>query len=111
MAETIPALFIRQAASFGRKPLFLAKRGGAYQASSWQQAAEDVAALSAFFLSQQLNPGDRVVILSENRPEWGIADLAIQSVGAWTVPIYPTLPAQEIETRNGTPAACSSASV
>lgn len=67
------------------------KRDGHYQAISWTQAAADVKALSAFLLSIRVNPGDRILLLSENRPEWGIADIAIQAVGAWTVPIYATL--------------------
>ncbi len=92
-AETIPALFVRQAKTFGRKPLFWVKRGGSYQPVTWEQALEEVEAFSAFLLDRQTDPGDRVLILSENRPEWGMADLAIQSVGAWTVPIYPTLTA------------------
>jgi len=96
MSETIPTLFNRQAAVLRQKPLFFAKRRGAYQPITWEQAQQEVVALSAFLLECQVNPGDRVLILSENRPEWGIADLAIQSVGAWTVPIYPTLTSQDI---------------
>ena len=95
-AETIPALFARQARSLGQRPLFLVKRGGLYRPITWQEAAQEVAALSAFLLRQDVHPGDRVLILSENRPEWGIADLAIQSVGAWSVPIYPSLTAEDI---------------
>ena len=88
---TIPALFARQAAFLAGQTLFLVKREGAYRPITWQQAAADVTALRTFLLAEQVNAGDRVVLFSENRPEWGIADLAIQSVGAWTVPIYPTL--------------------
>ena len=96
MADTIPALFRRQAAAFGPRTLFLAKRQGAYREISWQQAQEGVDALTTYLLSQQVNQGDRVLLLSENRPEWGIADLAVQSAGAWTVPLYPTLTEPEI---------------
>src|SRR3989338_6559755 len=91
MDETIPELFARQAAAFKQRPLFLVKRHGTYQPVTWEQAADDVLALSLFLLSQQVNPGDRVLLLCENRPEWGLADLAIQSIGAWTVPLYPNL--------------------
>ena len=42
-------------------------------------------------------PEDRVVILSENRPEWTIADFAILAASAITVPIYPTLMPRQIE--------------
>ena len=41
-------------------------------------------------------PGDRVAILSENRPEWAIADYACLMCGIADVPIYPTLPAEQI---------------
>jgi long-chain acyl-CoA synthetase len=96
-AETIPALFARQAAALGQRPLFFVKRGGAYQSVTWAQAYDDALSLSAFLLHTHIERGDRVLILSENRPEWGIADLAIQSVGAWSVPIYPSLTEPDIQ--------------
>lgn len=42
-----------------------------------------------------VKPGDRVALMSDSRPEWVIADLAILTAGAVTVPIYPTLPAPQ----------------
>src|SRR5262249_53727492 len=44
-----------------------------------------------------IRPGDRVAILSETRLEWAVADFAVLTAGAVTVPIYPTLPAVQIE--------------
>ena len=52
-----------------------------------------------------VKPGDRVAIHAENRPEWLVADLAIQGIGAISVGIYPTSPAAEVEyllTHSGT---------
>ena len=95
-AGTIPALFARQAEALKTAPLFLVRRGGAYHPITWAQAAEDVRAFSLHLLQQGIEPGDRVLLLSENRPEWGLADLAIQSVGAWAVPIYPSLTAEGV---------------
>ena len=95
-APTIPAMFFSQAERLARTPLFFAKREGRYQPITWQQARQTVEALSAYLLQVPVNPGDRIVLLSENRPEWGIADLAIQSVRACTVPIYPSLPDTDI---------------
>jgi long-chain acyl-CoA synthetase len=96
MAETIPALFFRQAAAHRDETLFLVKRHGAYQPITWSGAADHVVALAAFLLDHQVNPDDRILLLSENRPEWGVADIAIQSVGAWSVPVYPSLTAQDV---------------
>lgn len=96
MPETIPALFARQAATYGARALFLVKRQGRYQPISWQQADADVHALAVWLLSQQVNAGDRVLVLSENRPEWGMTDLATQSVGGWVVPAYPSLTSHDV---------------
>jgi len=95
-AQTIPDLFYHQAHRFHRNPLFWTKRAGHYVPISWIQALELVQALSAYLLELPVNQEDRVIILSENRPEWGVADLAIQTIGAWTVPLYPNLTERDI---------------
>ena len=95
---SLPALFFRQADHFLKKPLFIVREPslGNWISISWSQAAETVRDLAAYLLSNGLNPGDRVLILSENRPEWAMADLAVQMLGAWTVPLYPTLKTEDI---------------
>jgi len=95
---TIPSLFFARAQRFADKPFFWAKRGGRYEPASWRSIADSVAQLASYWLRRGVKPGDRVAILSENRPAWGIADLSIQSIGAWTVPIYPSLTSPEIQT-------------
>jgi long-chain acyl-CoA synthetase len=90
-AATIPALFFSQAERLAKAPLFYFRQDGWYQPITWAQARDTVESLSAYLLNLPLNPGDRVLLLSENRPEWGMADLAIQAVRASTVPIYPSL--------------------
>ena len=101
-------MFVEQAARYGAKPLFWFKRDGRYQPISWRDAAELVERLAAWLLAQGVQAGDRVVILSENRPEWGITDLAAQSIGAWTVPIYPSLPQPDVLVilKDAEPVAC-----
>src|SRR4029453_4746706 len=44
-----------------------------------------------------IRPGDRIALLSENRPEWSIADMAILRLGAINVPIYTTQAVDQIE--------------
>ena len=57
---------------------------------SWNEAADQVAALAESLRALGLRPGDRVMLVSENRPEWCIADLAIMAAGCVTVPTYTT---------------------
>lgn len=97
MPGTIAALFFHQARQYGQRPLCWVKRHGAYQPLSWAAVAADVQAFGMSLMELGIEQGDRVALLSENRPEWMIADLSILSLGAVTVPIYTTLSTREIE--------------
>jgi long-chain acyl-CoA synthetase len=80
-ARTIPSLFQSQAETLGDSTLYLVKREGAYQPISWQTVRRDVETLAAALIARGIQPGDRVAILSENRYEWVVADLAISARG------------------------------
>src|SRR5687767_294180 len=84
------SMFLARAAEKGDKPFLSAKRDGAWRATSWAEAARQVAALAESLTRIGLEPGDRVMLVSENRPEWLIADLAIMAAGCVTVPTYTT---------------------
>jgi len=84
------AMFLKRAEERSDKPFLWAKRDGAWQSTSWKQAADQVASLAAALKALGLKPGDRVMIVSENRPEWCIADLAIMAAGCVSVPTYIT---------------------
>ena len=86
----LPTLFFEQAARLGDAPFLWRKQEGAYRPCSWREVAEKVKAAAQGFIDLGLKAGDRVVLVAENRPEWLIADLAIMSVGAITVPAYTT---------------------
>jgi long-chain acyl-CoA synthetase len=88
--RSLPAMFFEQAARLGDKPFLWSKRAGAYQAISWAAVARDVRRLALGLRSLGIARGERVGLVSENRPEWVIADLAIMSAGAVTVPAYVT---------------------
>jgi long-chain acyl-CoA synthetase len=84
------AMFLDRVERRGDAPFLWAKRSGAWQSISYNEAARQVAALSESLLRIGCKPGDRVMLVSENRPEWLIADLAIMAAGCVTVPTYTT---------------------
>ena len=88
--QNLPQVFFEKAAERGDDPLFWAKRYESWQSTSWAQAREEVTALARGLRATGVARGDRVLLVSENRPEWGIADLAIMAAGAITVPAYTT---------------------
>jgi long-chain acyl-CoA synthetase len=88
--RSLPAMFFEQAGRRGEKPFLWAKRDGRYQPVSWAEAARNVRTLALGLRSLGIGRGERVALVSENRPEWIIADLAIMSAGAITVPAYVT---------------------
>lgn len=74
-----------------------AKRDGTWQPVSHDTLRTRVHAVYAALLETGLRPGDRVAILSENRPEWAITDYACLAARGTDVPVYPTLPANHVE--------------
>ncbi len=84
------AMFLARVAERGDNPFLWAKRDGQWSAISWNVAAQQVAMLAKGLKEMGLNPGDRVMLVSENRPEWCMADLAIMAAGCVTVPTYTT---------------------
>lgn len=88
--ENLVSLFFDRADRCGRRPLLWAKREGSYKSMSWREVAEQVARLTRALKALGLRSGDRVVLVSENRPEWLISDLAIMAAGGITVPAYTT---------------------
>ncbi len=72
------------------EPFLWSKQEGTWTPLSWAEVAKRVASLAAALKAQGLKPGDRVALVSENRPEFCIADLAIMTAGCVTVPTYTT---------------------
>lgn len=90
LGANLVAMFQRSAARGGEGPFLWAKRGGVYTPWSWRRVAGEVTALARCLAAMGVEPGDRVMLVSENRPEWCIADLAVMTAGAITVPVYTT---------------------
>jgi long-chain acyl-CoA synthetase len=89
-ATNLVALFLKRAAERGDGPFLWAKREGGWQSQSWADAAREVCLLAEGMRRLGLRDGDRVLLISENRPEWCLADLAIMAAGCVTVPAYTT---------------------
>ena len=84
------SMFFAQAEKHSDKPFLWAKEEGEYVSQSWRDVAETVMALAKGLKQLGIEDGDRVVLCSENRPEWPIAHLAIMAAGGITVPAYTT---------------------
>ncbi len=84
--------------AFAARPVALrSKRDGRWVDLSYRELAERVQNLSIGLLDLGVARGDRVALLSENRPEWAVADYACLAAGCADVPIYPTLPTKQAE--------------
>ena len=93
---TLTKLFFDAIANFSRPAALRYKKDGAWVDISHAQLLERVRRTSLALTDLGLARGDRVAILSENRPEWAVADYACLSAGLADVPIYPTLPAEQM---------------
>ncbi|GMM91876.1 AMP-dependent synthetase/ligase [Qipengyuania sp. MTN3-11] len=89
-ANNLVELFLERADEKGEAPFLGVKRDGAWQTISWAEAARRVCLLAENLRGLGLDEGDRVCLVSENRPEWCIADLGIMAAGCITVPAYTT---------------------
>jgi long-chain acyl-CoA synthetase len=88
--QTVAALWERALTAGRPYPAYLVEAEGGWQPVSWADAGRSVDELAAGFLSIGVEKGDRVALLSGTRLEWTLCDLALSSIGAVTVPIYPT---------------------
>ncbi len=81
-----------------QKPdLLLYKKDGAWHPISTRDFIERVQATAAALEGLGVKTGDRVALLSENRPEWAITDFACQCYGAVLVPVFPTMVSEQAE--------------
>jgi len=84
------SMFFEQVDREGEAPFLWTKRDGKYSALTWREVAAQVCELARGLRAIGVAAGNRVVIVSENRPEWLIADVATMAIGAITVPAYTT---------------------
>ena len=89
-SSSLVELFLRRADERGDRPFLTAKREGEWRSISWREAAGRVSLIAEALRRLGLADGDRVLLVSENRPEWALADLAIMAAGCITTPAYIT---------------------
>jgi len=96
---TITEMFDRLTAKFAdeRRPVLMEKVEGRYGAISYSELRRKVELFALGLASVGVKRGDHVSIISENRPEWIVADMGMLYLGAVNVPIYPTLTAKQVE--------------
>jgi long-chain acyl-CoA synthetase len=95
--RTLNELFLNSVAHYHKPDAFLSKRSGRYEGLSSIYALQQAAALAVALARLGIRRGDRIGLLSENRVEWTLTDYAALGMGAIDVPIYPSLPASEVE--------------
>jgi long-chain acyl-CoA synthetase len=89
-AGNLVELFLRRADARSARPFLGARVDGEWRTRTWGEVADQVCLLAENLRKLGLDDGDRVMLISENRPEWCIADLAIMAAGCITVPAYTT---------------------
>jgi len=82
--------FIEQESKNPNKKFLYSKIKGKWVGNSYVEIKKEISKISSFLLKKQVNKNDRVLLISENRPEWFIFDMAIMSIGAVTVPCFST---------------------
>ena len=94
--DTLNRLFFDAVQKFDKPDALQVKVGGKYQPISHRTLAERVRRAALGLQALGLRAGDRVAILSENRPEWAIGDYACLTSALADVPIYPNLPPEQV---------------
>jgi long-chain acyl-CoA synthetase len=94
---TLNELFLKAIEEHNKPDCLLYKSEGQYRGISSQEALRKAAALASALERLGAKPGERIALLSENRPEWTLTDYAILGMRAITVPLFPTLLEPDLE--------------
>ncbi|MGB9893120.1 MAG: AMP-dependent synthetase/ligase, partial [Candidatus Saccharicenans sp.] len=97
MVETLAQMFFNTVKSYRKDDLMLYKKDGQYRPISTEEFEKKVIYLALALNQLGFKKGDKLIILSENRPEWVMTDLATICQGGLTVPIYTSLTAPQAE--------------
>ncbi len=96
VVRLVPELVEYAAERFGERPFLLRFTAGTWSGYTFMAAARAVRAYAALLEREGVRPGARVALQSDNRPEWGLAYLAVLATGAVVVPLDAQLKEQEV---------------
>ncbi len=96
MYKAIPEVFFEVAKKYQNKRALLYKKEGVYFPITYKELSKKVLTFSKALSDIGVGKGDKVAILSENRPEWVISDLSIMELGAISVPLHTTFNPRDI---------------
>ncbi|MDI6850137.1 MAG: long-chain fatty acid--CoA ligase [Candidatus Saccharicenans sp.] len=97
MIDTLARIFLNTEKTYRKEALMLVKKEGKYSPISTAEFSRRVRNISAGLRALGLRSGDKLIILSENRPEWVMVDMATVCLGAVSVPIYISLTPEQIK--------------
>jgi len=96
MPRTLIGIFLESVDRLNKPAVFMRKSAAGWESIPAARARADVEKFAHGLAALGVGRGDRVALLAENRYEWAVSDLATLGLGAVTVPIYPTLTAQQV---------------
>ena len=95
-AKTIPEMFFERVSLWSDDVLFCYKQDNNWVDVTWKEAERLVLEIAAGLVAEGMAPNCAVAMLSNNRVEWSLIDMALLSAGALDVPLYPTSTAEQI---------------
>ncbi|MEN6560295.1 MAG: long-chain fatty acid--CoA ligase [Acidobacteriota bacterium] len=96
MVSSLAHLLVHSVAAYPKPDYMLVKKDGAYRPIAAAEFGDSVRHLALGLRALGFGPGQKLCILSENRPEWTATDFATLAAGGLTVPIYTTLVSEQI---------------
>jgi len=97
MMDTLNRMFQESVRKFGSMPALSSKVEGEYKALTYGEMGARVRTLVSGLVDLGVQRADHITLISENRPEWAILDIALAHVGAVNVAVFPTLPAGQVQ--------------
>jgi len=95
--NNLAEMFFSTAERLGDRTAFMYKPENEYLSINYNEARKNVNEIAAGLISLDIQREDKVALISQNRYEWALSDFAILSLGAITVPIYPSLLPEQVQ--------------